>query len=310
LILYSFLAHSNMQYTFWLIQMCETYFDSFKWEYRTHIKTKIAYHACRGKGRQKFLGATKRVFSHSLLFSFSDTREYRIIDFWLILSQSKMQCTLCVCVKCTCVCMCVCRCVHVCVYVCACVCIHVSVYICNTRFGAFKCVKQTFDSFKCAVLVFRCSMTRSDMRRDSFRCATWLIQIRDMTHSDVRRGSFRCATWIIQICDVRFYVRHHTFRWATWLIQMCDMTHSNVQHDSLGCTTWLVKTCIMTRPHVYGWVMRGQHVGGKTMCVCTRDTACAPKKIVCVCMKDREGVFVCEWRCGWLNPEHEREKAV
>ena len=65
------------------------------------------------------------------------------------------------------------------------------------------------------------------VRRDSWICAAWLIDICCITHSYVWHDSFICVAWLIHMCDMA-------------LIHVCDMTDSNMRmrHDSFMCETW------------------------------------------------------------------------
>jgi len=75
-------------------------------------------------------------------------------------------------------------------------------------------------------------MAHSDVRQNSFICATWLIHMWDMTHS--YRALFwmtstRVKRWRIQMCDRSCsYVQHDAFIFVAWLVQMWDMIHSYV----------------------------------------------------------------------------------
>ena len=78
-------------------------------------------------------------------------------------------------------------------------------------------------------------VTHSDAWRDSSKCGTWLIQMRD---------SFRCVTQLL-VCVLLFAQAHRHFiphisprTCGTWLIRMWDVTHWNVWRDSFSGTTW------------------------------------------------------------------------
>jgi len=93
-------------------------------------------------------------------------------------------------------------------------------------------------------------VTLPNVRHDSSKCATWLIQMCDTS-----------ATWLIQMCCflymTRLIQRPVALLYMTWLFQMCDMsatwlihrhvartlvyhmTHPNVRHDAFKCATWV-----------------------------------------------------------------------
>jgi len=70
---------------------------------------------------------------------------------------------------------------------------------------------------------------------DSHTLTDWYATHRDIAytytydapHSNVRHDSFKCATWLIYTCDMTcLYVWHDIFIYVTFLLHMYDMSHS------------------------------------------------------------------------------------
>jgi len=63
----------------------------------------------------------------------------------------------------------------------------------------------------------------------------------DMTHSNVRYDSFTCATWPIDTCDI---TPSHVDQWR--FIHMCDTNDDSHDNTNDDCVTWRIHTRGMT----------------------------------------------------------------
>jgi len=111
--------------------------------------------------------------------------------------------------------------------------------------------------------------TPVQVRYDSWKCVTWLVDMCDMTQSYVWHDTFT-HPYAVSCLDTPVQVRYDSWMCVTWLNHMCDMTHLLIhmrfswsRHACIGAT-WLVHMYDMTR----SYVLYPIYVYDSFICIC------------------------------------------